>query len=267
MKRRFNSAQIDIGTTSASTQTLITVPFCRDPTQPVLPLPPDDEKLSTSKQPRKDGNRPAVYKKKPSHSPQSFYQPPEPWTGVKDDTDILEDTAPKLRKSTYSRSLYSIDREGQDPIRELQAMAKSANDMNDDDPPFNFQAMLKKTPRNRASMKRSNELQNEFQSNEVVSKHIISPTKAKPPAAPRIARTPPPTKGPAPTPPPCPITPPPPRPPSKEMIRQNSKDLIIAALKKRNSKSDLYCVEDNTIENEKVELAPGITVEGIVTDL
>ncbi|CAB3231368.1 unnamed protein product [Arctia plantaginis] len=266
LKRRFNSAQIDIGTTSASTQTLITVPFCRDPTQPVLPLPPDEEKLPTSKPSRKDSNRPAVYKKKPCQSPQSFYQPPEPWTGVKDDTDILEDTAPKLRKSTYSKSLYSIDREGQDPIRELQAMAKSTSDMNDDDPPFNFQAMLKKTPRNRASMKRSNELQNDFQSNEVVSKHIISPSKAKPPAAPRIAPTPPPTKRPAPTPPPCANTPPS-RPPSKEIIRQNSKDLLIAALKKRNSKTDLSCKVDNEMENEKVELAPGITVEGIVTDL
>lgn len=267
------------------------MPFCRDPTQPVPALPPDDEeKLPTSKPPtsksRKESNRPAVYKKKPPHSPQNYYQPPEPWTGVRDDTDILEDTAPKLRKSTHTRSLYAIDRDAQDPIMELQAMAKSTSDMNEDDPPFNFQAMLKKTPRNRASMKRSSELQNDLEEKTVVSKHIISPSKAKPPAARKMARTPPPakpetpipsSKPPAPTPPPSRmvsesplpsrVTPPPPRSASREFIRQNSKDLIIAALKKRDSKTDLIAEMDNKAVSEKVELAPGITIEGFVTDL
>ncbi|PZC83270.1 hypothetical protein B5X24_HaOG208034 [Helicoverpa armigera] len=289
LKRRFSSAQTDASKTSASTQTLITVPFCRDPTQPVPVLPPDEpDKPSTAKSTRKDGpaNRPAVYKKKPSQAPHSYYQPPEPWAGVRDDTDILEDAAPKLRKSSYTRSLYAIDNEAQDPIMELQAMAKSTNDMNEDDPPFNFQAMLKKTPRNRASMKRSNELNNDLEERQTVSKHIISPSKAKPPAAPKYpAPTPPPGKPPptppgkrpAPTPPPTRMateTPPPyrdnsplPRSVSREMIRQNSKDLIIAALKKRDSQTDMICPDDNKVENEKVELAPGITVEGTVTDL
>uniref|UniRef100_A0A2A4IVW3 Uncharacterized protein n=1 Tax=Heliothis virescens TaxID=7102 RepID=A0A2A4IVW3_HELVI len=289
LKRRFSSAQTDASKTSASTQTLITVPFCRDPTQPVPVLPPDEpDKPTTAKSTRKDGpaNRPAVYKKKPGQSPHSYYQPPEPWAGVRDDTDILEDAAPKLRKSSYSRSLYAIDNEAQDPIMELQAMAKSTNDMNEDDPPFNFQAMLKKTPRNRASMKRSNELNNELEERQMVSKHIISPSKAKPPAAPKYpAPTPPPGKPPptppgkrpAPTPPPTRMTtetPPPyrdnspvPRSASREFVRQNSKDLIIAALKKRDSLTDMICPDDNKVENEKVEIAPGITVEGTVTDL
>lgn len=297
LKRRFSSAQTD--TTSASTQTLITVPFCRDPTQPVPTLPPDEpDKPPAPKQTRKDGpaNRPAVYKKKPGQAPQSYYQPPEPWAGVRDDQDILEDTAPKLRKSNYSRSMYAIDTEAQDPIMELQLMAKSTNDMNEDDPPFNFQAMLKKTPRNRASMKRSNELENEFEK-QAVTKHIISPSKAKPPAAPKLPPqtptrgkpppTPPATKRTAPTPPPSKMapeppppskmapeapppsraTPPPPRSSSREIIRQNSKELITAALKKRDSLNNLICSDDNKVESEKVELAPGITVEGTVTDL
>ncbi|KAF9811956.1 hypothetical protein SFRURICE_021313 [Spodoptera frugiperda] len=288
LKRRFSSAQTDTSKASASTQTLITVPFCRDPTQPVPVLPPDEpDKSTATKSARKDGpaNRPAVYKKKPGHTPQSYYQPPEPWAGVRDDTDILEDAAPKLRKSGYSRSLYAIDNEAQDPIMELQAMAKSTSDMNEDDPPFNFQAMLKKTPRNRASMKRSNELGNDMEEKQVVTKHIISPSRAKPPAAPKMqAPTPPPGKPPtpstkrtAPTPPPCRmaaetpppsrVTPPPQRSPSKEFIRKNSKDLIIAALKKRDSQTDLIKTDDNKMESEKVELAPGITVEGTVTDL
>ena len=279
------------------------MPFCRDPTQPIPALPPDEpDKPPAPKSTRKDGpiNRPAVYKKKPGQASQSYYQPPEPWTGVRDDTDILEDTAPKLRKSNYSRSMYAIDTEAQDPIMELQAMAKSTNDMNEDDPPFNFQAMLKKTPRNRASMKRSNELGNDLEEKQTVAKHIISPSKAKPPAAPKLPPSgkPPPTpvatKRTAPTPPPCKmapetppqskmapetpppskmapeapplstVTPPPPRSSSREIIRQNSKDLIISALKKRDSLTSLIGTD---VENEKVELAPGITVEGTVTDL
>lgn len=263
-----------------------------------------------------------MYKKKPGHAPQSYYQPPEPWTGVRDDTDILEDTAPKLRKANYTRSMHAIDTEAQDPIMELQAMAKSTSDMNEDDPPFNFQAMLKKTPRNRASMKRSNELGNDLEEKRTVAKHIISPSKAKPPVAPKLPPatplpskpppTPPPSKPPAPTPPPSRVTPSPQRSSSREFMRQNSKDLIIAALKKRDSQNDLICSVDdkneicsidnkkeicsvdtknetssvdtkdelysvdtkneicsvdNKMENEKVELAPGFTVEGTVTDL
>lgn len=283
-KRRFSSAQTDASKTSASTQTLITVPFCRDPTQPVPVLPPDEPDHPPAPKPaRKEGptTRPAVYKKKPGQTPQSYYQPPEPWAGVRDDTDILEDAAPKLRKTNYTRSMYAIEMEVQDPIMELQAMAKSTNDMNEDEPPFNFQAMLKKTPRNRASMKRSNELGNDLEEKQVVARHIISPSKAKPPAAPKLPApappqgkpppSPPANKRTAPTPPPnkmVPETPPPlSRPSSREIIRQNSKDLIIAALKKRDSLTNLIGSDDDKMDSEKVELAPGITVEGTVTDL
>ncbi|KAM3962727.1 STKc_myosinIII_N_like and MYSc_Myo21 domain-containing protein ninaC [Aphomia sociella] len=267
IKRRFSTAQTDAAIASTSTQTLITVPFCRDPTQPVPKLPPDEpiKPKSDAKQPNKDShNRPAVYKKKPGHSPQVYYQPPGPWT-ARDDTDILEDSVPGLRKTNYTRSLYGIDTPNmQNPIRELQALAKSTSDMNDDDPPFNFQAMLKKTPRNRASMKRSGEKDNSIPDEKILEaqigtdKRILTPDRAHPVPTGKMT----PVSGKA---SPAPI---PPRTRNKELLRKDSKDLIISALKKRDSKTDLICTfVDNKLESEIVELAPGITVEGTVTDL
>lgn len=274
MKRRFTSAQTD-PKTSTSTQTLITVPFCRDPTQPVPKLPPEEPAPPAPRGLGKDASsRPAVYKKKPApYAPPSYYQPPAPWAGARDDNDILENTSGNLRKTNYSRSLYAIDSSDiQNPIKELQAMAKSTSDMNDDDPPFNFQAMLKKTPRNRASMKRSGETDNgiledrferRYSPSPVARRMAPSPVQISPAVGgrgtPALGKaTPSGKRSPAPT-------PPPPRPRSKELIRVDSKELITAALKKRDSKTDLMYSVMN--ECERVEIAPGITVEGVVTDL
>ncbi|XP_060801531.1 neither inactivation nor afterpotential protein C [Amyelois transitella] len=253
LKRRF-TAQTDITTSSTSTQTLMTVPFCRDPTQPVPKLPPEEPKPPSS--------RPVVYKKKVQ--PHSYYQPPEPWH-ARDDTDILEgSSAPRLRKTNYSRSLYGIDApDMQNPIQELQALAKSTNDMNEDDPPFNFQAMLKKTPRNRASMKRSGETDNGFIDTGMKPGRMGLPPSGK--ASPLPGKVTPTGRviasgksSPA---------PPPPRSRSRELVRKDSKDLIISALKKKDSKTDLFCsIMDNRME-ERVQLAPGIIIEGTVTDL
>ncbi|XP_026756966.2 neither inactivation nor afterpotential protein C [Galleria mellonella] len=262
LKRRFSSAQPEVTVTSTSTQTLMTVPFCRDPTQPVPKLPADEPaKPSVTNQASKDSHysRPTVYKKKPSHS-QAYYQPPEPWIKPRDDTDILEDSAPRLRKTNYSRSLYSIDAPNmENPIKELQALAKSTSDMNDDDPPFNFQAMLKKTPRNRASMKRSGEMDNGITEEKIPQTKIgkgICASKVSPMPSGKTT----PVSGKA--------SPAPQRPSSRDLIRKDSKDLIISVLKKRDSKTDLICnIDNNKFENEIVELAPGITVEGTVTDL
>jgi hypothetical protein len=260
LKRRFNPAQTDISKTSTSTQTLMAVPFCRDPTQPVPKLPPEEDRPAGKNVGKDIGNRPAVYKKKTSYSTHNYYQPPVPWSGARDDTEVLENASGKLKKTNYSRSLYGIDApDMQNPIKELQALAKSTNDMSEDAPPFNFQAMLKKTPRNRASMKRSGESDNNILEDRVPKR--LAPTPPLPPSAGRV------------TPGSAKMTPnrkanPAPRPPSKDLIRKDSKDLIIAALKKRDSKTDLMCaIVDNKLDSEKVELAPGITVEGIVTDL
>lgn len=252
------------------------MPFCRDPTQPVPVLPVEEQKEQSAKV----TNRPAVYKKKPgANSTHSYYHPPEPWVQTRDDTDILEDTAPKLRKAPQTRSMYSIDTMDNDPIKELQAMARPTNDMSDDDPPFNFQAMLKRTPRNRASMKRSGEtdlLENRAKQTPRKAKQAPPPPmtitpdlpKKAPSPSPRYGQpTPPPPSYASPTPPPCQIRTPTPS-SKKELFRQDSRDLIIAELKKRDSKPELiYPIIDNKVESEIVQLAPGITVEGTVADL
>lgn len=281
LKRRFSSAP-DITKATASTQTLIAVPFCRDPTQPVTVLPAEEQKPS----PKVGSNRPAVYKKKPGHAPQSFYHPPEPWSGVRDDTDTLENSGPVLRKSPHSKSMHGLDSSELNPIKELQAMARSTNNMNEDDPPFNFQAMLKRTPRNRASMKRSGESENASLEKRITSKKAMAPpppismtpevqiskyeyTPTPIPMTPEVqipkysSPTPPPARYGAPTPPPS-IK----RTPTREFPRQDSRDLIISEIKQRDCKPEMiYPIIDNRVESEKVELAPGITVEGTVTDL
>ncbi|KOB75911.1 putative myosin [Operophtera brumata] len=283
LKRRFSSAP-DITKATASTQTLIAVPFCRDPTQPVTLLPAEDQKPS----PKVGSNRPAVYKKKPGHTPQSFYHPPEPWNGVRDDTDTLENSGPVLRKSPYSKSMHGIDSDELNPIKELQAMARSTNNMNEDDPPFNFQAMLKRTPRNRASMKRSGESSGNASSEKrITSKKPMAPPppiSMSPefqipkydyttpiPMTPEVpiskyaSPTPPPSRHGAPTPQPIKTRTPT---PSAEFPRQDSRDLIVTEQKQRDCKPEMiYPIIDNRVESEKVELAPGITVEGTVTDL
>lgn len=250
LKRRFSSAQTEPSMTTTGTQTLINVPFCRDPTQPVPKLPPEEPPTEERNPSKKDANRPAVYKKKPNYSTHSsYYQPPAPWTGARDDTNILEDSSPMLRKTNFSRSLYGVNAQDMNnPIRELQAMAKSTNDLNEDDPPFNFQAMLKKTPRNRASMKRSGETDNGLWEDKPEVTRAITPKKT-------------PVKAPAPQ---------PPRSVSREFVRKDSRELIMSALKNKSSTPDLTChspVIDNKTPSERVEIAPGITVEGMVTDL
>lgn len=262
LKRRFSSS-LDVSKTTASTQTLIAVPFCRDPTQPVPVLPADEI------QPAK--GRPAVYKKKSNHSPQSYYQPPAPWIGASDDTETLENSGPVLRKTSFTKSLHGIDMTEPNPIKELQAMARSTNDMNDDEPPFNFQAMLKRTPRNRASMKRSGESESASLEKRSGSRKAMAPP---PPVsfAPEVdipKYTPSPRATPdltkkygAPTPPIKTRTPT----PSRDFPRQDSRDRIVAELKRDNRPEMIYPIVDNR-ESEKIELAPGITIEGTVTDL
>ncbi|XP_059059333.1 neither inactivation nor afterpotential protein C [Achroia grisella] len=255
LKRRFSTTQTEATVVSTSTQTLMTVPFCRDPTQPVPTLPPEPVKTSTiTKQLSKDGQniRPTVYKKKSAQSTQAYYQPPEPWVKPRDDTNILEDSVPKLRKTNYSRSLYGIDGPNlQNPIKELQSLAKSTSDMTGDDPPFNFQAMLKKTPRNRASMKRSGETDNGILEDRTGKGVIVRGKVSSGKVTPVSGKASP--------------APPPPRNASKELLRKDSKDVIMSALNK-DTKTDLICTfVDNNLQI--VQLAPGITVEGNVTDL
>ncbi|XP_022116473.2 neither inactivation nor afterpotential protein C isoform X1 [Pieris rapae] len=236
-KHRFSSSGST--TRTKSTQTLLSVPFCRDPTQP-MPKLPDEPKTEYVP------NRPVLYNKKHVSSPQKFYQPPTPWATNNEDT--FENTVP--RRST---SFYGPDSEACDPIRELQALAKSTGDLNtdDDNPPFNFQAMLKKTPKNRASMKRYGENDGSFERTQAPPKRIITPTEqTNAYRGPRRSESGNMIS--------APTT------PTSPSGRYNYDDPV--------SRSDDYLKPknnfiDNRDETKTVEIAPGISVEGTVTDL
>lgn len=263
LKRRCSAAQTEPFKASTSTQTLITIPFCRDPSQPVPILPPDDTEIHQ----RESFSKPVIYKRPPNLSPQSYYQPPAPWSSGGDDTNILENSAG--RRAIYGRGSYGVDKSDlPDPISELQALAKSSRDSreddDDDDPPFNFQAMLKKTPKNRASMKRHGEGHDEYHDNTrnspnsryvttsygapVSRKHIISPNEAtsaivSPTNSIASNNFPP-----------------------KYEYERNSRDFDDSEFEKRSSQHGRGYV-DNKDETETIQLAPGITVEGSVADL
>ncbi|XP_034827357.1 neither inactivation nor afterpotential protein C isoform X2 [Maniola hyperantus] len=156
------AAQTEPFKASTSTQTLLTIPFCRDPTIPVPTLPPEDSIHSR----RESFNKPVIYKRPPCVSPQSYYQPPVPWSSGGSDTKILENTDYRRGSNALGYSVNKSDLPN--PVSELQALAKYSrgprDDDDDDDPPFNFQAMLKKTPKNRASMKRHGEIKDSYDS-------------------------------------------------------------------------------------------------------
>lgn len=221
------------------------------------------------------GSRPVVYKKKSNQSPQGYYQPPTPWASPRDDTDLLEDSGSPMRRSNYSRSMHTFDMDVQDPIQELQALAKSTNDLSDDDPPFNFQAMLKKTPKNRASMKRFNE-QDALEDKYSAPKYIISDRAVG--GAPARYDLPLNTgkstayyKSQA---PPGKMTPVVESRPMKHFMREDSKEYYMSDSNRADSnKVDANSDIDNQNRGGKsdastvTEIAPGITLEGAVADL
>ncbi|CAG4973120.1 unnamed protein product [Colias eurytheme] len=229
-KHRFSSSGSTTSRTT-STQTLLSVPFCRDPTQPMPKLPDEPKRVEYTP------NRPVVYKKKYVTSPQKFYQPPTPWaSNMDEDSDNIH----------RRRASYGVDSDACDPIRELQALAKSSGEGNDDDnPPFNFQAMLKKTPKNRASMKRYGEMEDMLERKQAPPKRLIAPMGQTNAYGPRRSETAGDLTYSAKSPPPTPTSP-----------------------QGRHTSSN-YKNNQNYIDNrdEKVEIAPGISVEGTVTDL
>ncbi|XP_013133964.1 PREDICTED: neither inactivation nor afterpotential protein C isoform X1 [Papilio polytes] len=269
--KRGYSTQTDPYMLSASTQTLITMPFCRDPMQPLPKLPSEDTLARSSI--NQDmyvgtGSRPVVYKKKMNQSPQGYYQPPTPWASPRDDTDILENTSSPMRRSNFSRSMHTFDVDIQDPIKELQALAKSTNDLSDDDPPFNFQAMLKKTPKNRASMKRYNEM-DAFGDKHAAPKYIISPDRQGVP--PRYDM---PMNAPRSTPyymsqaPPGAMSPVIESRSQRDFIKEDT-EYFMTDSNRANSNTDSYNPKNGSKSDVSTitEIAPGITLEGAVADL
>ncbi|XP_055545200.1 neither inactivation nor afterpotential protein C [Wyeomyia smithii] len=104
----------------------------------------------------------AVYKKRPApKAPGGMAKESSP---PFDNKQYKKRPAPQPAKSWEPRSGHEYGFEGKmtpskiNPIKEMQMMGRKnydENDNSDDEPPFNFQGMLRKTNYNRASMKRA----------------------------------------------------------------------------------------------------------------
>lgn len=258
-----------------STQDLINMPYCRDPTQAVKKIPSDYQSSQINYSPmpynrQGYGNiqqqawsdnelsgRPMVYKKK--HAPSTPSNKPKPVNRANspknDDWQF-----PKLNPNKYdkNKNTYggSMPSDINNPIKELQQMAraKSNESLNDDDPPFNFQAMLRKTPRNRASMKRVGESMSLVSiDSETISSFGISNKKLN--SSPQM--TPEHVKEKAPS-----------RPRScQDFKRKDSVEIFKRAVMRTDSSQSFKSCTTNGNIGETVQLAPGIIVEGYVVDL
>ncbi|XP_058062557.1 neither inactivation nor afterpotential protein C [Anopheles bellator] len=94
----------------------------------------------------------AVYKKRPAPRVPPLPEPEPPAIGE------YPAKAAKKRQAPQPQAGRPITPTKIDPIREMELIGKKNTDENensDDEPPFNFQGMLRKTNYNRASMKRS----------------------------------------------------------------------------------------------------------------
>ncbi|KAF7992951.1 hypothetical protein HCN44_005732 [Aphidius gifuensis] len=145
-------------------ESIIYTPFTRDPNVPIQ-LPPDNS--SQKGQINSSTNRvllPSVN----SHIPRSNIN-----HGRNDSIRSRKKMPPPPVPMNQNRNQYNEDDNWQyddrskqnatninrvNPINELKTMARESNavyDNTDDEPPFNFQAMLRKTPHHRDSMKRT----------------------------------------------------------------------------------------------------------------
>ncbi|XP_041979804.1 neither inactivation nor afterpotential protein C isoform X2 [Aricia agestis] len=84
LRRRCTSAQTDPFATSTSTQTIITIPFCRDPSLTIPTLPPDDEEID----PGPPTDLPEESEVDPDSGPQDPPQDPDSATDLPDETKI-----------------------------------------------------------------------------------------------------------------------------------------------------------------------------------
>jgi myosin III len=265
----------------AANQGLIHLPYCRDPSQPVKKLPPEEKVKSghydgyTPTPYNRQGygsikqqawneyeSRPGLYKKKQAPStplkgtPVNKRPAPAPRTTApaipQTEENWQASGRTSLRKVDKNKNVYggSIPNDMNNPIRELQELAKqrSFETVGDDDPPFNFQAMLRKTPRNRESMKRTGEAPLSLPPDinySPISLPLIS-DKSSPSHG----------KGKAPS-----------RPKSThDFKRKDSVERFKLALKKTDSSQSLKTGLNGNL-GEIIELAPGITIEGYVSDL
>ncbi|XP_015610405.1 neither inactivation nor afterpotential protein C isoform X2 [Cephus cinctus] len=160
---------------TAGGQSLINTPFSRDPNVPVR-CPPEDvpRSKSTSGFSQQASNRSPV-RTSNAHNPRSnnydnsgsirsrkkVPPPPIPYNQAGAITRVQNSYQPENRANEWefedklNRNSSSNSRVN--PIQEMQMMARRNNNHpeSEDEPPFNFQAMLRKTQHPRASMKRT----------------------------------------------------------------------------------------------------------------
>ncbi|XP_043467066.1 neither inactivation nor afterpotential protein C isoform X3 [Leptopilina heterotoma] len=161
-------------------QSLINIPFSRDPKHPVC-CPPEEtiqNKMSTEFQPQVKNHsytkslsvqksHTNTYNSRSTHSKINTTQSPISYnhTTVSQFHSINNNYEPSSRSRSNMENDWKQDERNNgnfgnitrvNPIQELQMLGRRGDNNNsDDDPPFNFQGMLRKTHHQRASMKRT----------------------------------------------------------------------------------------------------------------
>ncbi|KAJ6649151.1 Neither inactivation nor afterpotential protein C, partial [Pseudolycoriella hygida] len=153
---------------------LITVPFTRDPSTPMppfkrrgskppAPLPPEPIYENLKPQDFQKSNathessisKPSVHKKRAPPTPVMAAPPmerPNSWGKKK---PAPQPSALKKFESHGALNGSEAIKPKLNPVREMEMMGRNKSAESDDEAPFNFQGMLRKTKYNRASMKRS----------------------------------------------------------------------------------------------------------------
>lgn len=136
-------------------QALLNMPYTRDPSEPINDLP-KTEPIATVKTTKTTSYKPIGKIQPPATqviiSPRnikapSFSNADKNFEGANQDFEFirLSDPASKLKKRSAN------------PIAELESIGRKNGERNDDEPPFNFQGMLRKTNFQRESFKRASE--------------------------------------------------------------------------------------------------------------
>lgn len=138
-----------------SEDTLINLPYNRDPELPLAKLSKSEETVPQNIKPIQIKNTSKYAKNVENKAVQKKSEEKSEFTRINlrktlqrdDDQEI---TRPANQDFDYIRpSPVSNRPKSADPVAELKKMSRKNNESNEDDPPFNFQAMLRKTNYNK----------------------------------------------------------------------------------------------------------------------
>ncbi|XP_025994439.1 neither inactivation nor afterpotential protein C isoform X2 [Solenopsis invicta] len=153
--------------TVSNEQSLINIPFTREPNVPIQcpPEEPSHHRTSGFQSNKRDVTRSSEsytpYSNNLNKSIYSKKEVPPPLNQTQSTTCNFNKSDIQNRSNTEWEFENKINRNVNNntrvnPIKEMEMIGRrNNNDENDDTPPFNFQAMLRKTPHQRASMKRN----------------------------------------------------------------------------------------------------------------